>query len=368
MDQMLLTTKSPNDSVEDAYAYAMQLASLSVLPMTLRAALELGLLRLISDADGPLSSDELAARLGLLPTNPRAAAMIERILRLLASYSILSCGSSSGPNGEGRACIPRYGPTLVCNYFSPDKNNASLDALALVLQDKIIMENWYHVKDAVINGGTPFDLAHGMKAFEYKGKDSEFNAYFNEGMSGHSSIIMKKVLDAYQGFHDIDVRVVVDVGGGLGSTLNMIIARHNHIKGINFDLPQVVSHAPPIPNVQHIGGDMFDTIPSGDIIFLKWILHGWSDEHCVKILKNCRKALPSGGKVVIVEYILPKSPEHNPEAQVVFHTDMIMLLQASGGIERTEKEFEVLALQSGFTAFKPVYINSNACVMELSNE
>ncbi|KAK8946647.1 Tricetin 3',4',5'-O-trimethyltransferase [Platanthera zijinensis] len=362
MNQMFRRPENDTEE-EDAYAYAMQLVTLSALPMSLRAALELGLLRIISDAPGPLSSDELAARLGLLSTNPHAAAVIERILRLLASYSILS--HSSSPDREGRI-IPRYGPTLVCKYFSPDKDGASLDALALLLQDKIITESWYQIKDAVVNGRTPFDMAHGASIFDYSMNDSEFNSFFNEAMNGHSAIIMKKVLDAYQGFHDINV--VVDVGGGLGSTLNMIISRHNHIKGINFDLPHVISHAPPIPNVQHIGGDMFDSIPSGDIIFMKWILHDWSDECCIKILKNCRKALPSGGKVVIVEYILPKSPEHTPEAQLVFHVDMIMVATVFGGKERTEKEFEALASQSGFVIFKQIYITSNSCVMELSNE
>ncbi|KAK8961222.1 Tricetin 3',4',5'-O-trimethyltransferase [Platanthera guangdongensis] len=363
MDPMFARRPPENDTKEDAYTYAMRLVSFSALPMTLRAAVELGLLRFISDAAGPLSSDELAAGLGLLSTNPHAATMIERILRLLASYSILSYSDS--PGDEGRI-VPRYGPTLICKYFSPDENGASLDALALMFQDKIIMENWYHIKDAVVNGGTPFDMAYGMPVFEYTRKDPKFNDLLSRGMGDHSSLIMKKVLDAYQGFHDINV--VVDVGGGLGSTLNMIISGHTHIKGINFDLPHVISHAPPIPNVQHIDGDMFDSIPSGDIIFMKWILHDWSDECCIKILKNCRKALFSGGKVVIVEYILPKSPEHTPDAQLVFHADMIMLGQISGGKERTEKEFEVLASQSGFVIFKQIYITSNACVMELSNE
>ncbi|KAK8946641.1 Tricetin 3',4',5'-O-trimethyltransferase [Platanthera zijinensis] len=451
MDPMFARRSPENDTKEeDAYTYAMRLVSFSALPMTLRAAVELGLLRFISNAAGPLSSDELAAGLGLLSTNPHAATMIERILRLLASYSILSYSGS--PGDEGRI-VPRYGPTLVCKYFSPDENGASLDALALMFQDKIIMENWYHIKDAVVNGGTPFDMAYGMPVFDYTRKDSKFNDLLSRGMGDHSSIIMKKVLDAYQGFHDVNI--VVDVGGGLGSTLNMIISGHSHIKGINFDLPHVISQAPPIPmlllglwntsgplvshtgfahvsleeskcdppstslgpttagvrgrlppaevpltgqragvqgtaspsaaaysfggdtrylveidpeDVQHIGGDMFDSIPSGDIIFTKWILHDWSDECCIKILKNCRKALPTGGKVVIVEYILPKSPEPTPEAQLVFHADMIMLGQISGGKERTEKEFEVLASQSGFVIFKQIYIASNACVMELSNE
>ncbi|KAK8946646.1 Caffeic acid 3-O-methyltransferase [Platanthera zijinensis] len=221
MDLMFARRPPVNDTKEeDAYTYAMRLVSFSALPMTLRAAVELGLLRFISEAAGPLSSDELAAGLGLLSTNPHAATMIEHILRLLASYSIISYSGS--PDDEGRV-VPRYGPTPICKY---------------------------HIKDAVVNGGTPFDMAYGMPVIDYTRKDSKFNYLLSRGMGDHSAIIMKKVLDAYQGFHDINV--AVDVGGGLGSTLNTIISRHNHIKGINFDLPHVISHAPPILTLCHL--------------------------------------------------------------------------------------------------------------------
>lgn len=96
----------------------------------------------------------------------------------------------------------------------------------------------------------------------------------------------------------------------------------------------------------------------------QWILHDWSDEDNIKILKNCWKALPKNGKVIVVECILPETPETTDEAQCVFHLDLIMLLESPSGKERTEKEFKKLALQSGFSSFKLICNFSTVWVME----
>ncbi|KAK4835147.1 hypothetical protein QYF36_005955 [Acer negundo] len=69
------------------------------------------------------------------------------------------------------------------------------------------------------------------------------------------------------------------------------------LEGINFDLPHVIEDAPSYPDVEHVGGDMFVSVPKGDAIFMKWICHDWSDEHCLKFLKNCYEALPENGKL-----------------------------------------------------------------------
>lgn len=103
----------------------------------------------------------------------------------------------------------------------------------------------YHLKDAVLEGGIPFNRAYGMTAFEYHGTDPRFNTVFNSGMHGHSTITMKKILEIYGGFEGLTS--VVDVGGGTGAALNMIISKYPDIKGINFDLPHVIDEATSYP-------------------------------------------------------------------------------------------------------------------------
>ena len=97
---------------------------------------------------------------------------------------------------------------------------------------------------------------------------------------------------------------------------------------------------------------------------MQWILHDWSDEHCLKLLNNCCKALPNSGKVIIVESILPVVPENNVLSNIVFEQDMLMLAVNPGGKERTEKDFEELATKSGFSGCEVICSAYNSQVME----
>ncbi|KAK9135790.1 hypothetical protein Syun_015120 [Stephania yunnanensis] len=74
------------------------------------------------------------------------------------------------------------------------------------------------------------------------------------------------------------VESVVDVGGGDGTTLGMLVKAFPWIKGIHFDLPHVVSVAPERNGVEHIGGDMFKVVHTADAAFLMVNVPGaWVD-------------------------------------------------------------------------------------------
>ncbi|KAE9585965.1 putative anthranilate N-methyltransferase [Lupinus albus] len=107
------------------------------------------------------------------------------------------------------------------------------------------------------------------------------------------TIVMKRVLEFYKGFEHINK--LVDVGGGLGINLNLITSKYPHLHGINFDLPHVIEHAPTYAGMEHMGVDMFESVPHGDAIFMK------SDEHYLKLLKNCHKATHDDGKVIVLK-------------------------------------------------------------------
>ncbi|XP_016576832.2 caffeic acid 3-O-methyltransferase-like [Capsicum annuum] len=190
-------------------------------------------------------------------------------------------------------------------------------------------------------------MAHGMPAFEHAGKDSRLNMLFNKAMQNLTCIEMKRILECYNGFQG--AKEVIDVGGGLGMSLASIISKHPNIKGINFDLPYVIKDAPTYEGMEHVGGDMFKSVPQGEVIILKEVLHNWDDENCVKILKNCWRALPKDGKIVIIEQIQPEYPEMNLLCKHSFSMDIAMMTIFDGGKERTKQQFEALAKQAGFT-------------------
>ncbi|XVE73616.1 hypothetical protein DITRI_Ditri11bG0133100 [Diplodiscus trichospermus] len=62
--------------------------------------------------------------------------------------------------------------------------------------------------------------------------------------------------------------------------------------------------------VENVAGDIFESVPEGDAVIMKLILHDWGDEQCLRILRNCYKAIPDNGKVIVVDSIIPVMPEH----------------------------------------------------------
>ena len=132
---------------EEACLYALQLASSSILPVALKSAIELGLLDVLEAARkaagggdaATLAPAEVVARLPVAPKNPDAPAMVDRMLRLLASYDVVRCQVEEGEDGK---LSRRYGAAPVCKWLTPNEDGVSMAALALMNQDKVLMESW----------------------------------------------------------------------------------------------------------------------------------------------------------------------------------------------------------------------------------
>ncbi|KAI4346260.1 hypothetical protein L6164_013327 [Bauhinia variegata] len=342
----------------DTFISALKLVNTLVFPMTLNSAIDLGIFDVMAkEGEGAkLSAKDIAAK--LRSENPEAPAMLDRILRLLASHSVVCCSVA-----EDNQVEMLYSLTpMASQYFVADAQGVSLGAVMKLIHDKVFLESWSELKGAVMEGGIPFNRAHGMHAFEYPSKELRFNKVFNNAMFSSTNIIMKKVLETYKGFENVNK--LVDVGGGVGVNLHLITSKYPHIQGINFDLPHVIQHAPPYSGIEHVGGDMFKSVPQGDAIFMKWILHDWSDEHCIKLLKNCYDAIPDDGKVIIVDFNLPIVPETSMAAQTAYQADLLMMTQHIGGKERTKQEFLELAITAGFGDVKFVSHIGGTWIME----
>ena len=359
--EVIVASDDDGDGAEQGCRYAMQLVTLTTLPMVLHAAIQLELFEIIAKA-GPgarLSAPQIVAQ---LPTNnPEAAAMVDRILHLLASHSVVTCSLADDDGKEGSR-LRMYGLASVSKYFVRNEDGVSFGPTMSLFQDHVIIDSWYKLKDAVIEGGVPFDKVHGMHLYEYLGKNPRFSQVFNTAMYSHTAIVVKQILKSYKGFQNL--KQVVDVGGGLGVTLNMITSKYPSIKGINFDLPHVLEHAPSYPGVEHVGGDMFDSVPGGDTIYMKSILHAWTDDDCSKLLKNCYRALPHDGKVIMVEEIHSEVPGTSAGSKSGGQFDLIMMSQSPAGKERTKQEFLALAKGAGFAGIRYDCYVCNFWVME----
>jgi hypothetical protein len=99
-----------------------------------------------------------------------------------------------------------------------DEDVASLAPLLVQLQDRDFLEPWHHLSGTVVDDRTDaFRKAHGESAFEYMSHNPRLEKIFNASMGHHSRLYMQAVLRAYHGFQD--VKCLVDVGGGTGSSL-----------------------------------------------------------------------------------------------------------------------------------------------------
>lgn len=126
---------------EESFSYAVQLSNSVVLSMALHSATELGVFQVLqnSDSNSPLSAAEIASRLSC--TNPEAPKMLDRILALLASHSVLNC--SVVPDQQNLGSFHRlYSITPVAKFFAPNSDGVSLAPLIALHQDKIFLESW----------------------------------------------------------------------------------------------------------------------------------------------------------------------------------------------------------------------------------
>jgi hypothetical protein len=207
---------------------------------------------------------------------------------------------------------------------------------------------WDGLHHSAITGESGFTKVFGQPLFDYLGTHLEVAPLFDAAMvaiHGHETSAM---LEAYD-FSSI--HVLADIGGGNGSLIGATLQRYPKLKGILFELDHVVKRTR--ENLQQCGvgercslieGNFFKSLPSGaDTYLFRHIIHDWSDEQSVQILKNCRKVIPSTGRLLIIETVVPTG--NHPSSAKDF--DLVMLV-LPGGIERTEEEYRVLLREAGF--------------------
>ena len=105
--------------------------------MALQTAVELGIFDVIAKAGegAKLSAKDIAAQIGC--ENPEAAAMLDRVLKLLASHSVLCCSVADESNFQRL-----YSMAPVSRFFALDADGVSLGPLLIMLQDKVFQESW----------------------------------------------------------------------------------------------------------------------------------------------------------------------------------------------------------------------------------
>ena len=294
------------------------------LAQAVRAAVDLSLPEHL--ADGPRTAADIAEAEG---ADPQATA---RFLRACASMGLVAYAEKGFAGTELLAVLHRDAPM-------------SLRDLAASQSSALLWRTWARIPEAVRSGESQTTQALGMSFFDYLAAHPDEGALFGAAMASMSAPVIR---DAVEVIDTAGATTVVDVGGAHGSFALALLAKHPGLDAVVLDLPHALPGARAAAverglddRFTAVAGDFFQAVPPGDIMLLKFILHDWSDEECVRILSNCRDALRPGGRVVITEIVID-----DQAAGIAPLMDIAMLVTA-GSRERTLAEFDDLLSRAG---------------------
>jgi SAM-dependent methyltransferase len=207
---------------------------------------------------------------------------------------------------------------------------------------------WTEAIHSFRTGEPAFERVYGVPFFDYLERNAEASAIFNRAMSAGTRSRIAALMD----YDWSGVRRVVDVGGGNGTTLAAVLADNPHLAGAIFELESglttartVMEDAGVAGRCELISGDFFvGELPQGDAYVLSQILHDWDDARAAMILRNCRRSLTDGGRLLILDAVVPSGPE--PDFRKLFDLHMLVLI---GGKERTEREWSELLASERFS-------------------
>jgi O-methyltransferase domain/Dimerisation domain len=323
----------------------MQLATGYMVSSALYAATKLRIADLLKDGAKPIR--ELAAA---TETNEDA---VYRMLRALASVGVFI---ETAPRA--------FALTAVGETLRADRADSFRD-MVLWMADRFHYQIYAEMLQGVKTGKTVVEKVFGEPCFEHLQKDQETGDEFNAAMTMFSKMLTPAVLDAYD-FSWLNGNTLVDVGGGHGYLLTAILGKYPEIHGVIFDLEHIVEGTR--ARVASAGlagrcgtcpGDFFAEVPAADAYIMKHIIHDWSDEKALAILRNCHRAGRGETKVILLEAVL--TPGNDPSFAKWLDLEMLLI---PGGRERTEEEFASLFERAGFALSRVVRTKSAVCVLE----
>ena len=274
-------------------------------------------------------AQELAEKLKFNDTN------LEGLLMVLANHGILEKSS------DGKYSLNEKSKMLVSTA------SGSLQPAVAKEYDNRRWSSIGRIDIAVVEGRNPFEALYNETFYDYLDNNKAAADLFNKGMTNFSGKENKEIPSLYD-FGKF--KTICDVGGSDGSLISEILTKYQTVNGSVLDLKSAIRESSILKNnkfgnrLSGIEGDFFKSIPSSDAIILKRVIHNWSNEDCIKILKNCVSAINDTnlGRIFIIEKVMPTIPD----GSLLIDTSLGGIA-LGGSHERTISEFNKLAQSAG---------------------
>jgi hypothetical protein len=281
-------------------------------------------------ASGPKSAEELAITLHC------DADAVHRALRMGAVYDLVRLDRTG-----------RFHATRLTKALTSDAAYAS-DQWCSFMASKAHQNAWGDLAATMRSGESAFRRQNGMSFFAWFDTHPAEGRAFTAGLSGLTLSEASAISASYRFPRS---GVVCDIAGGSGALLGEVLRRMPDARGILIEAPLVLSEA-----ARHLGslgvshrvefreGDLFGELrATADVYLLKWILHDWDDDDCVRLLGNVATMMPSSAKLVVIEGVQDHSSAHARFSPI----DLQMLVVTEGGRERSISEIQHLMTKAG---------------------
>jgi hypothetical protein len=191
-------------------------------------------------------------------------------------------------------------------------------------------------------------------------------AVLNRSMANQTLLVAQAIVNAYDFSR---CRRVVDLGGGYGALLSVLLKAYPQLRGASADLAYMESDARTFlreagvaERASFIPTDFFKAVdPGADCYLLKFIIHDWDDSDSIEILRNTALAAGDLGRILIVEQLAPERAE--PAHASVIRGDIQMMV-STGGMERTATEYHRLLAEAGLELVRIIPTASQFSILE----
>jgi precorrin-6B methylase 2 len=298
---------------------------------TLLSAIELGLFTEL--ANGPLSREELRARLGLHQRSAR-----DFFDTLVALGFLKREGDRYSNTGESDVFLDRAKPSYVGGIL--EMANARLYPF------------WGNLTEALRTGQPQNEVKSGGPGlFETLYADPARLKAFLKAMTG---ISRGANLTIARKFPWAEYSTFVDTGTAQGDLAVQVAIANPHLRGIGFDLPEVqpifAEYAKAMgvaDRVSFAAGSFFDEpLPKADVVMMGHILHDWDLPTKKMLIRKAFDAVPDGGAFIVYESIIDNDRSKNAFALMM---SLNMLIETPGGFDYTGADCEGWMKETGFS-------------------
>lgn len=288
-------------------------------------------------AQGPMTAAQVRKSLGLHCSERNVLDFLDA----LASLGFL--------HRQGLLAAAKYDNGPETAFFLDKKKPAYIGGI-LEMANSRLYGIWANLANAMRTGKQQNEAVEGEDFFAKLYSDQARLREFARAMSG---VQMGAFTTFVRSFDFSKAKTLLDLGGSDARLSLMVAKQHPHMTCISFDLPPVqpIAHASIVQSglgdrVTAAAGDFFtDTLPKADVITMGNILHVWSEEKKIALMRKAYDALPPGGAFVVLETIID---DDRRQSTFGFLMSLNMLMETQDGFNFTVNDFKGWAETAGF--------------------